>query len=69
MGHAFDFGMHNADGQNQISVVHDGLADPANRTGDPVMGGALAFLDELGRFVHGAQDQVAAGRSKLFATP
>ncbi|MCY1213970.1 hypothetical protein D9M72_257730 [compost metagenome] len=49
--------------------MHDGLADSPDRTGDAIVGSALAFLDELGRLVHGAQDQVAAGWPQLLAGP
>ncbi|MNP44819.1 hypothetical protein D3C76_1386960 [compost metagenome] len=61
--------MHDSDRENKVGVVHDGLTNPPNRTGDSIVGGALAFLDEFGGLVNGAQDHIAAGRPQLFTAP
>ena len=61
-GTHLDLRLDDGDGENQVAVVHDGLADARDGAGDAVVGRALAFLDLLGGLVHRAQHEVAAGR-------
>ena len=65
--HALDLRLDDGDGENQVAVVHDGLADARDGAGDAVVGRALAFLDLLGGLVHRAQHEVAAGRPEFLA--